>query len=108
MRNRGCTVTIIAQYLSKNWEGNSKYNVKTSVGLMTRNHHRKERTIIRFMPTKDIFMSTKTMSNALQWLQNELFLSNLKKCVMVMVVSLIPNWVRMTLLSESANWCTGY
>ena len=73
MRNRDCTINIIAQYLPKNWEGNSKYNVTTSVGLMTRNHHRKERTIIIFMPTKNIFVSAKTISNALQWLQNELY-----------------------------------
>ena len=73
MRNRDCTINIIAQYLSKNWEGNSKYNVTTSVGLMTRNHHRKEWTIIIFMPTKNISVSAKTMSNALQWLQNELY-----------------------------------
>ena len=55
---------IIIDFLSKNWEGNPKYNVKTSVDLTSRNHYKTEWTINMFMPAKVWIMPAKTMSNA--------------------------------------------
>ena len=46
MPDKDCIITIIRNFLLKNWEGNSKYNVETSVDIMLRNQHDDEREII--------------------------------------------------------------
>ena len=52
MADSDCVISIKTHFLSKNWQGNWKNNVETSADLTSTAHHRAERVLIKFMPTK--------------------------------------------------------